>query len=155
MVNPHATTATLARQVEVFRRARREAGRPPAAELPAIKEVVCAPSRDRAAAIAAEHLGEKYAAYRAWGQDAVLPAGESFDLPFDRLSQGRFVVGTPDDCLAALLPMRDAMGVDHFVLRCHWSGMPEEVSLASMELLSREVLGELRRPLPAAATEAG
>lgn len=40
-------------------------------------------------------ITEKYEAYRAWGQEAVLPQDETFDLPFDRLLRERFVIGTP------------------------------------------------------------
>jgi alkanesulfonate monooxygenase SsuD/methylene tetrahydromethanopterin reductase-like flavin-dependent oxidoreductase (luciferase family) len=153
MINPHATTATIARQLDVFRNARAAAGLPPPPELPVIKEVVCAPTRERATELATQHLSEKYAAYRAWGQDAVLPEGETFDQPFAALSQGRFVVGTPDDCLEELLQWRDTLGVDHFVLRTHWSGMPVADSLSSMRLLTGEVLPELRRTATVAALE--
>ena len=48
--------------------------------------------------IARPYLTEKYEAYRAWGQDAVLPQDETFDLPFDRLLRERFVIGTPGSC---------------------------------------------------------
>ncbi len=116
----------------------------PLPELPAIKEIVCAPTRERALQIAKPYLTEKYEAYRAWGQDAVLPQDETFDLPFDRLLQERFVIGTPDDCLRELLGWRDALGVDHFIFRPFWSGMPVEAALASMQLLSREVIPALR-----------
>ena len=47
-------------------------------------EIVCTPTRERALEIAKPYLSEKYEAYRAWGQDAVLPQDETFDLPVDR-----------------------------------------------------------------------
>ncbi len=53
--------------------------------------------------MAKPYLTVKYEAYRAWGQDAVLPEGETFDLHFERLLQERFVIGTPEDCLRELL----------------------------------------------------
>jgi alkanesulfonate monooxygenase SsuD/methylene tetrahydromethanopterin reductase-like flavin-dependent oxidoreductase (luciferase family) len=145
IINPHATTATIARQLRLFHKVRRELGRPPLPELPAIKEVVCARTRERAVEIAKPYLAAKYEAYRAWGQDAALPPEETFDLPFERLRQDRFVIGTPDDCLDQLLSWRDDLGVDHFIFRPFWSGMPVETALASMELLSREVVPALRQ----------
>ena len=94
--------------------------------------------------IAKPYLTEKYEAYRAWGQDTVLPDSDTFDLPFERLLQERFVIGTPDDCLRELLPWRDELGVDHFIFRPFWSGMPVRTALESMDLLSREVIPALR-----------
>jgi alkanesulfonate monooxygenase SsuD/methylene tetrahydromethanopterin reductase-like flavin-dependent oxidoreductase (luciferase family) len=144
IINPHATTSTIARQLQLFRKVRRDLGRPPLPELPAIKEVVCARTRERAVEIARPYLTAKYEAYRAWGQDEALPPDETFDLPFERLLQDRFVIGTPDDCLDQLLGWRDDLGVDHFIFRPFWSGMPVETALKSMDMLSREVLPVLR-----------
>jgi alkanesulfonate monooxygenase SsuD/methylene tetrahydromethanopterin reductase-like flavin-dependent oxidoreductase (luciferase family) len=145
IINPHATTSTIARQLQLFHKVRRDLGRPPLPELPAIKEVVCARTRERAVEIAKPYLTAKYEAYRAWGQDAALPPDETFDLPFERLRQDRFVIGTPDDCLDQLLSWRDDLGVDHFIFRPFWSGMPVETALESMNMLSREVMPALRQ----------
>jgi alkanesulfonate monooxygenase SsuD/methylene tetrahydromethanopterin reductase-like flavin-dependent oxidoreductase (luciferase family) len=151
VINPHATTSTIARQLELFNRVRQQEGRPPPIELPAIREVVCAPTRERALEIAKSSLTMKYEAYRAWGQDAALPQDETFDLPFERLLEERFIIGAPDDCLHELLEWRDGLGVDHFIFRPFWSGMPVEIALESMELLSREVVPALRVGAPARA----
>lgn len=144
IINPHATTSTIARQLQLFHKVRHELGRPPLPELPAIKEVVCARTRERAVEIAKPYLTAKYEAYRAWGQDTALPPEETFDLPFERLLQDRFVIGTPDDCLDQLLSWRDDLGVDHFIFRPFWSGMPVDTAIESMDLLSREVVPALR-----------
>lgn len=144
IINPHATTSTIARQLELFHRVRRDLGRAPLRELPAIREVVCGRTRERALEMAKPYLTVKYDAYRAWGQDAALPAGETFDLAFERLLEERFVIGTPDDCIQELLQWRNGLGVDHFIFRPFWSGMPVETALESMDLLSREVIPALR-----------
>ncbi|HVF78394.1 MAG TPA: LLM class flavin-dependent oxidoreductase [Solirubrobacteraceae bacterium] len=145
IINPHATRSTIARQLELFHRVRRDLGRAPLRELPAIREVVCGRSRERALEMAKPYLTVKYDAYRAWGQDAALPAGETFDLAFERLLEERFVIGTPDDCIQELLQWRNGLGVDHFIFRPFWSGMPVETALESMDLLSREVIPALRK----------
>jgi alkanesulfonate monooxygenase SsuD/methylene tetrahydromethanopterin reductase-like flavin-dependent oxidoreductase (luciferase family) len=144
IINPHATTSTIARQLKIFDRVRKELGRPPLPELPALREIVCGRTRERALEMAKPHLTVKYDAYRAWGQDAALPAGETFDLSFERLLTERFVIGTPDDCIRELLQWRNDLGVDHFIFRPFWSGMPVETALESMELLSREVIPAVR-----------
>lgn len=144
MINPHATLDTVRRQLELFNAERSGAARGRPLCQPAMREVFCA--KDRASAIerARPYLAEKYRVYTRWGQDRVMPGGESFDLPYEQLAEGRFVVGSPEDCLRALLPWRDELGVDHFVLRTHWAGMPIEDTAESIELLGKEVLPVLR-----------
>jgi alkanesulfonate monooxygenase SsuD/methylene tetrahydromethanopterin reductase-like flavin-dependent oxidoreductase (luciferase family) len=141
MINPHATAATIRRQLEIFHA---ERGGRPVSELPLMREVFCAPTRAEAVELARPYLGAKYAVYADWGQDRVLPDKESFRMDYSDLAEDRFVVGSPEDCLAALLPWRE-LGVDHFVLRTHWAGMPVEHALASVALLAREVAPDLRR----------
>jgi alkanesulfonate monooxygenase SsuD/methylene tetrahydromethanopterin reductase-like flavin-dependent oxidoreductase (luciferase family) len=143
MINPHARTGTIVRQLELFHSARREAGRGELTALPLMKEVFCASSREEAIRAAAPYLGAKYEAYAKWGQDDALPEDETFALPFEELLADRFVLGTPDDCLAQLAPWRE-LGVDTFVIRSHWPGMPVDDALASLRLLTEEVLPALR-----------
>ncbi|MDH3729705.1 MAG: LLM class flavin-dependent oxidoreductase [Acidimicrobiia bacterium] len=140
MINPHATVDTIVRQLAMFREERASEGLPPASEIPLMREVFCAPTRAEAANLALPYLEKKYQVYSSWGQDKALPGDESFVIPIEALEKDRFVVGTPDDCIAQLLPWRTTAGVDHFIFRTHWSGMPAEVALASMKLLNDEVL---------------
>ena len=142
-INPHATTATVRRQVELFDDVRRTEGLGPLRERPLMREVFCAPDRKSARELAQPYLSSKYRTYAEWGQDKVMPDRESFDVAYDELEQERFVVGSPEDCLRQLLPWRE-LGVDHFVFRTHWSGMPLESSLRSIELLAEEVVPVLR-----------
>lgn len=143
MINPHARTDTIVRQLELFHSARRGAGQGEPTALPLMKEVFCARSRDEAIRTAAPHLGAKYETYAKWGQDDALPDDETFALPFEELLADRFVLGTPDDCLEQLAPWRE-LGVDTFVIRSHWPGMPVGDALSSLRLLSDEVLPALR-----------
>ncbi len=75
-----------------------------------------------------------------------MPDEESFRIDYTRLANDRFIVGSPQDCLDALLPWRDELGVNHFVLRAEWAGMPVEDARASIELLARELAAALRTP---------
>ena len=144
LINPHATGETVRRQLELFAAERRAVGHPERpAELPLLREVFCAPTRELALERALPYLGAKYRIYADWGQDKVMPDHESFAVGIDDLARDRFVVGTPDDCLAALEPWLD-VGVDHFLFRTDWSGMPVEHARESLELLASEVAGPLR-----------
>ncbi|MBK1783205.1 LLM class flavin-dependent oxidoreductase [Prauserella cavernicola] len=144
MINPHATLGTVRRQAELFRAEAAAHGVPEPAERPAMREIFCAETRERAVELAGPYLSGKYRTYARWGQDRVMPDRESFEMPYDQLAEQRFVVGSPEDCVRALLPWRDELGVDHLLLRTHWAGMPVEHSLNSVRLLSEAVLPALR-----------
>ena len=45
----------------------------------------------------------------------------------EELEQGRFIIGSPEDCLEQLLPWRDRPGVDHFIFRTDWIGLPADI----------------------------
>jgi alkanesulfonate monooxygenase SsuD/methylene tetrahydromethanopterin reductase-like flavin-dependent oxidoreductase (luciferase family) len=141
IINPHARRDTVRDQVALFRTAR--AGRP-VAELPALKEVFCAETREAAWERCLPYLGTKYRRYLAWGQDTAMPDGDSLDRPVAELVDQRFVVGSPDDCLEELARWRDEVGVTHFILRTEWSGMPSALARRSLELLTERVIPRLR-----------
>lgn len=144
LINPHATAGTIERQLGLFHAHREAAGRGPVTELPLLREIYCAPTRQAALDRAQPFLAQKYEVYAQWGQDAVMPDRESFRDPYDQLERGRFIVGTPDECLEQLLPWRDKHGVSHFIFRTDWAGMPVEHARASVDLLAREVVPVLR-----------
>ena len=144
LINPHATTETIAEQVDLFRTTREAAGLPPATTMPALREIYCAPTRALAVERAAPYLLTKYQHYADWGQHKALPGVDDFRAGFDELSRDRFIIGTPDDCLEKLLPWRDQVGVDHFIFRTDWVGMPVQTALQSVDLLDREVVPVLR-----------
>ena len=146
LINPHATATTIRRQLDLFHAERAAAGREPVGELPLMREIYCAPTRARALELARPHLARKYEVYADWGQDEALPGKESFRVDYADLADDRFIVGSPEDCLEALLPWRDDLGVDHFVLRTEWAGMPVDDASASIDLLATEVAPVLRGP---------
>jgi alkanesulfonate monooxygenase SsuD/methylene tetrahydromethanopterin reductase-like flavin-dependent oxidoreductase (luciferase family) len=139
MVNPHANLATIQRQRELYRQTRAAAGLDPV-DLPVMREVFCAKDRASALELAAPYLGEKYRVYSRWGQDKVMPEAESFDIPYEKLSEQRFIVGSPEDCISALTRWRDEIGTDYFILRTRWPGMPLASAVESMKLLAAEVI---------------
>jgi alkanesulfonate monooxygenase SsuD/methylene tetrahydromethanopterin reductase-like flavin-dependent oxidoreductase (luciferase family) len=145
LINPHANIGTIQRQLALFYETRRAVGQPPPASCPVIREAVCAPTRSEAIELAHRYLGAKYESYAAWGQDKALPEQDDVRRPCTDLGKGRFVVGTPDDCIEQLTPWRDELGCDDFMFRLHWSEMPTGPALRSQRLLIRDVLPALRR----------
>jgi alkanesulfonate monooxygenase SsuD/methylene tetrahydromethanopterin reductase-like flavin-dependent oxidoreductase (luciferase family) len=149
-VNPHATAAEITRQMGLYRGELERVGKPTPRVVPLIKEVYCARDRRTALEMAGPYLAAKYKAYAAWGQDAVLPPGDTFQQPFESLLRDRFVLGSPEECWEQLRPCWEELGVNFLFLRTQWSGMPLHHALASMRLISDEILPALRR-LPTGA----
>lgn len=144
LINPHARRDAVARQLELFRAERVAHGlAPDPVRLPALKEVFCAPTREQAFRQCLPHLGEKYRHYLAWGQDGAMPQDDTLDRPLDELVEDRFIIGTPEDCLRMLAAWRDDLGVDTFLLRTEWVGMPHEVAMGSLGLLAETVVPAL------------
>src|SRR5437867_8950659 len=73
IINPHATLATIDRQMGLYRAALQRVGKPFPAELPLMREVCVADSREEAIRLARPSLEKKYEAYVAWGQHKALP----------------------------------------------------------------------------------
>jgi alkanesulfonate monooxygenase SsuD/methylene tetrahydromethanopterin reductase-like flavin-dependent oxidoreductase (luciferase family) len=144
-INPHATIATLTRQMEIYRAELERSGKPFPKVLPCFREIYCAKDRATALEIAGPHLLGKYETYASWGQDAMLPGQESFRQPLAELLADRFVLGSPAECHEQLRPIWEEVGATFLVLRTHWSGMPVTDALASMRLISDELLPALHR----------
>jgi len=144
-INPHSTLTTIERQIDIYKRALDECGKPFPAELPMRREVFVAPSRAEAIRRAQPYLEEKYKAYRAWGQDKVMPAGDDFDHGFAELLEDRFLLGSPAEIADQMLRLNRRLGVNHIVASIHWPGMPNSLALDQLQILAEEVMPQVRR----------
>ena len=144
-INPHATLQTNARQLDLYREALEEIGKPFPRELPCRREIFCARDRETALELAGPYISEKYRLYAQWGQDKAMPEDESLAQPFEELLEQRFILGSPEECYEQLRPYWEELGVNHFIFRTHFIGMPLSSAMASMRLISRELLPELRK----------
>jgi len=144
-INPHSTLTTLARQMDVYRRALDQCGKPFPAELPMRREVFVARTRAEAIRLARPSLEVKYKTYREWGQDKVMPAGDDFDHGFEELLEDRFLIGSPAEVAERLIYLKARFGVNHLVASVHWPGMPNSLALEQMQILAEEVMPAVRR----------
>jgi alkanesulfonate monooxygenase SsuD/methylene tetrahydromethanopterin reductase-like flavin-dependent oxidoreductase (luciferase family) len=140
LMNPHTTLATLERQLTLFDETRASAGRPPAGEIPLIKEGYLADDGATARAEARAVLAPKYRAYQAWQQDKALPAGETFALDFDELARDRSVLGDPAQAREEVARYAERLGVTTMIFRLQWPGMDQARVLRSIRLLGEKVL---------------
>jgi alkanesulfonate monooxygenase SsuD/methylene tetrahydromethanopterin reductase-like flavin-dependent oxidoreductase (luciferase family) len=72
-----------------------------------------------------------------------MPGGESFEQDFESLLDDRFVLGSPEECYEQLRPYWEKLGVNTFIFRTEWSGMPLSVALQNMRMISDELMPEL------------
>jgi alkanesulfonate monooxygenase SsuD/methylene tetrahydromethanopterin reductase-like flavin-dependent oxidoreductase (luciferase family) len=138
-INPHHTLATIARQMDLSKRALDEYGRPFPAEVPMRREVFVAKSRAEAIRLAQPYLEEKYKAYREWGQDKVMPEGDDFDHAFNELLEDRFLLGSPAEVADQLNRLNQRLGVNHLVAAVHGPGMPNSLAVEQLHLLAEQV----------------
>jgi alkanesulfonate monooxygenase SsuD/methylene tetrahydromethanopterin reductase-like flavin-dependent oxidoreductase (luciferase family) len=147
-INPHATSDTIRRQMAVYRAELEAAGKGAPRELPVVKEVYCAKDRATALEKAGPYLLAKYRDYAKWGQDKVMPDDTDFNRPLEELIKRRFILGSPEECYDGLKPYWEEFGVNHIIIRTHWVGMSLSTSLASMRLISNELLPALQGVSP-------
>ncbi len=145
LINPHASLKTVERQMALYRKTLAEVGKPFPREAPIFKECSIAKTREQALRGAEPYLLQKYKAYADWGLDKPMPKDESLSVPYEELVRDRFIVGTPDECREDMLRYEKALGVNHFLLRVQWPGMPQRLVLDQIELLGQAVIPKVRR----------
>jgi alkanesulfonate monooxygenase SsuD/methylene tetrahydromethanopterin reductase-like flavin-dependent oxidoreductase (luciferase family) len=145
-VNPHNRIDTIARQVEVYKRALDEYRRPFPTEFPARREVFVARSRDEAIRLCAPYLGAKYRAYQQWGQNQVMPEGDNdLGVEFDELIRDRFLLGSSDEVAGHILRLHQQTGINHLIMSVQWPGMPQSLALDELHMLAEEVFPRVRQ----------
>jgi alkanesulfonate monooxygenase SsuD/methylene tetrahydromethanopterin reductase-like flavin-dependent oxidoreductase (luciferase family) len=144
LMNPHTTLQALQRQLALFHDTRRAEGRPPAREIPLLREACVAPTDAAARAVGGPFLDAKYGAYRSWEQDKALPADDTWSAKFEELARDRFLLGEPGRVRDEIARYREALGVTTLVVRVQWPGMAQADVLRSIRLLGEQVLPTLR-----------
>jgi len=139
-LNPHATLTTLERQIKLYQEALAGAGRSMPSELPIIKEMHIAKTREEAIRVARPYLEGKYQAYADWGQDKALPGQESFRIPFEDLAKDRFILGNVEDVIQQIEEHRRRLGINHFIFRVWWPGMEAYHAYRAVELMGQHVI---------------
>ena len=147
-INPHNRLDTTERQVEVYRRALDELGKPFPAELPMRREVFVAKSREEALRLCKPYLEIKYKTYHEWGQDKAMPEGDDdLGLDFDDLIRDRFLLGSPEEVAEQILFLGRKLGVNHLIMSVQWPGMPQSLVLDTLRMLAEEVFPKVRQGL--------
>jgi probable F420-dependent oxidoreductase len=119
---------------------------PDAAPVPLTREVVIAETEQRARELAEKHLLVNYRDEYGggWGHPLIGKEDETAVDQFEAIARDRFVIGTPDQCIEQIQAFRDAFGVDHFICRLYFPGMPHEHIMQELRLLAGEVFPAFR-----------
>ena len=147
-INPHQQLGTIARQMDVYRRALDKAQKPFPSELPIRRELFVAKSKAEAMRLCGPYLEKKYQAYASWGQAENMAADDNnLKQYFVELADGRFMIGSPDEVAAQLIDMHRRTGANHVVMSIEWAGMPQSLVFDTMQLLAEEVFPKVRQGL--------
>lgn len=145
-INPHNRIDTTERQIDVYRAALDEAGKPFPDEMPMRREVFVAETRDKAMELCRPYLETKYKAYHDWGQDKQMPKGDDdLGLDFEDLVGDRFLLGSPDEVAEQILHLNKRIGVNHLIMSIQWPGMPVSLAQDTMHLLAEEVFPKVKQ----------
>lgn len=132
-----AELATVTAQMAVYRAALAEAGRTPR-EYPIARECYVGTSHASAFEECRVALHYKYAAYASWGLGRGGGGGDDaaiFGMPFERFVRDRFIIGDKISVKEEVARYRETLGVDHFIMRVQWPGLPQERALHSIRSL--------------------
>jgi len=108
------------------------------------REVFVAPTRAEAVRLARPYLEAKYNAYRDWGQDKVMPAGDAFSVDFEHLMNDRFLFGSPAEVTEQILVLQRRFGINTLVLGIHWVGTPASLAMEQMQIIAEDVFPAVR-----------
>ncbi|HJU18333.1 MAG TPA: LLM class flavin-dependent oxidoreductase [Stellaceae bacterium] len=119
--------------MKTYRAALQEYGRTPV-EFPITVECYVGARHATAHEECREPLEYKYNAYASWGMEARGSAS------FADFARDRFIIGDKGSVKEEIARYRDLLGVDHFIMRCQWPGLPQEQVLGSIRRLG-EIFG--------------
>jgi alkanesulfonate monooxygenase SsuD/methylene tetrahydromethanopterin reductase-like flavin-dependent oxidoreductase (luciferase family) len=136
LVSSRATFATIQRQLHLYRTSLRQNH---TGYVAAWREMYVAADRTAAIATIRPHVEWLYRDRAALGHNQSLPEADRIDVPFEQVLEGRFILGSPEECLIEIRKYQE-VGVQELILRCQWPGMPGEDSLRAIQLFGDEVL---------------
>ena len=142
---PTANLEKLLNAQKQYRGFLADAGKNPEdAPNPLTREVVIAETRERAWELAEKYVMVNYRdEYGGW-KHPLIGSQDQTPVALDSLSNDRFIVGNPEDCVAQIKRFVETFGVDHLICRLYFAGMPHEHIMTELKLLAKEVFPAFR-----------
>jgi alkanesulfonate monooxygenase SsuD/methylene tetrahydromethanopterin reductase-like flavin-dependent oxidoreductase (luciferase family) len=140
-INPRAHLESLKPQLGIYEESLAAHGNPKPATFPIRREAFVASSDREAREMAVTYLKRMLAIYEAWGQYDIMPGADVKDRSFgaDDIPD-TYLVGTPERVAELIARYVDELGVNHFVLRMQWPGMPNASVMQSLELVGSRLI---------------
>jgi alkanesulfonate monooxygenase SsuD/methylene tetrahydromethanopterin reductase-like flavin-dependent oxidoreductase (luciferase family) len=138
LVSSRATLSTVQRQIHLYRASLPQSH---TGYIAAWREMYVAADQATAIATIRPHVEWLYRDRAALGHNRSLPEADRIDVPFEQVLEGRFVIGSPEECLAEIRKYQ-AIGVQELIMRCQWPGLSTEDSLRAIQLFGQAVLPE-------------
>ena len=109
------------------------------------REVVIAETREQALELAEKYVMVNYRdEYGGGWKHPLIGSQDQTAIALESLSQDRFIVGNPDDCISHIKRFVDTFGVDHLICRLYFAGMPHDHIMTELKLLAKEVFPAFR-----------
>jgi alkanesulfonate monooxygenase SsuD/methylene tetrahydromethanopterin reductase-like flavin-dependent oxidoreductase (luciferase family) len=137
LVSSRATLPTVQRQIGLYRATLTQTGR--SGYVAAWREMYVAESRAAAITTIRPSVEWLYRDRAALGHSRLLPEADRIDVPFEQVLEGRFILGSPAECVAEITRYRD-LGVQELIMRCQWPGMAVEPALQAIQRFGHDVL---------------
>jgi alkanesulfonate monooxygenase SsuD/methylene tetrahydromethanopterin reductase-like flavin-dependent oxidoreductase (luciferase family) len=137
LISSRATLTTIVRQMGLYRDTLRKTQR--AGFVSAWREMYVAADRREAIDTIRPHVEWLYRDRATLGHNRALPEADRIDVPFEQVLEGRFIIGSPEECGTEVQKYRSA-GVEELILRCQWPGMAAQDTLVAIERFGRDVL---------------
>jgi probable F420-dependent oxidoreductase len=126
----------------VYRHELARQGRTTDGEYAACRELFCAPTGKAARELGGENIYQFYKdTYLKWPHPHLGERERS--LKYEDLVADRFILGDPDDCIAAVERF-SRLGIRHFLFRMQQPGVSQEATIQSLKLFMSEVVPHFR-----------
>ena len=122
---------TIGPLMKTYRAALAEYGRTPM-EFPITVECYVGENNATAHEECREALQYKYNAYAAWGLQ-----GRQTETTFEEFARDKFIIGDKVKVKEEIARYNELLGVDHFIMRCQWPGLPQERALGTIKRLGQ------------------
>jgi alkanesulfonate monooxygenase SsuD/methylene tetrahydromethanopterin reductase-like flavin-dependent oxidoreductase (luciferase family) len=132
LIVPSSTCAELVPQMRFYRDALRAFGKPEPSDFPLTRECYVGTSQATALEECRAALTYKYKAYASWGL-----YGDATQFSIDEFARDRFIIGDESFVSEEIARYRETLGVNHFIMRMQWPGLPQERVLHSIRALGR------------------
>lgn len=137
LIIPSMDFGQLVSSMKLYRDTLRELGKPDPTDFPITRECYVGTSQAAALDECREALQFKYAAYASWGLDG--QQGDADSSAFEKMVRDCFIIGDKAFVKDELARYRETLGINHFIMRLHWAGLPQERALYSMRALAEMV----------------